>query len=175
MVEIKYKQMRKIIVTFTLVLSAFLANAQEISKNAIGIRFGSNNGFGGEVSYQRKMSSNNRLEINLGIRGDENYSSFKAAGLYQWVFSLPELDKNINWYVGAGGGLGSWNIKEKKIKGVNIGGKSSIFLFGAGVVGIEYNFNIPLHISLDFRPEMGFGDTYKGFHSDIGLGVRYKF
>ena len=32
---------------------AFSAQAQDISKNALGLRLGDNDGFGGELSYQR--------------------------------------------------------------------------------------------------------------------------
>lgn len=141
-----------------LTISALTANAQDIAENAIGIRFGGNNGFGAEVSYQRALGDNNRLEIDLGIRNDSGFSSFKATGLYQWVW---ELENQFNWYAGAGGGL------------VSASGNSAIF--GAGVVGIEYNFDIPLVISLDYRPEIGFSGFYDGFQSDFGLGLRYQF
>ena len=52
------------------------------------------------------------------------------------------------------------------------------FLIAAGDIGIEYNFDIPLLISLDFRPEIGFGDDIYNNNDldfDIALGVRYKF
>lgn len=162
--------MKRIVLTLIISAMAFTASAQTISNNALGIRFGGNNGFGGEISYQRKLSNSNRLEIDLGIRGNSTYSSFKATGLYQWVFALSDLHKNVNWYVGAGGGLGSWKVKNNIANNT-----SSTFLFGAGVVGIEYKFDIPLLISLDFRPEIGFNDVYSGFNADFGLGVRYLF
>lgn len=136
-------------------ISILSANAQDVSKNAIGIRFGDNSGFGGEISYQRKLSNVNRLEIDLGFRKG---SAFKATGLYQWVY---KLDNQFNWFAGAGGGL------------ISASGNSAIF--AAGTVGIEYNFDIPLMISLDFRPEIGFSDYYDGFNSDFGLGIRYQF
>lgn len=138
-----------------IVAGAFSANAQEVSKNAIGIRFGENNGFGGEISYQRKLKDNNRLEIDLGFRKGD---AFKLTGLYQWVW---QLENNFNWYAGAGAGVASAT------------GNSAVF--GAGVVGVEYNFDIPLMISLDFRPEIGFSDFYDGFQSDFGLSLRYQF
>lgn len=157
--------MKKIFLTICLSFIAFSTiNAQEISENAIGIRFGDNNGVGAEISYQRKLTDVNRLEVDLGIRGNSSYSAFKATGLYEWVWSL---DGNFNWYAGAGGGLGSWNVKSTDT--------SDTFIFGAGVVGVEYNFDIPLMISLDFRPEIGFSDLYDGFNSDFGLSVRYQF
>lgn len=145
-------------------MSVLTTNAQRIADNAIGIRFGNNSGFGAEISYQKRLKNANRLEIDLGLRGNNNYSGFKATGLYQWVW---KLENQFNWYAGFGGGLGTW-----KNKNFN---NSETYLFGAGVVGIEYNFDIPLIISLDFRPEIGFSSVYNGFQSDFGLGLRYQF
>ncbi|CAM1372917.1 conserved exported hypothetical protein [Tenacibaculum litopenaei] len=156
--------MKKLLACLAFLAIAFSASAQQIADNAIGIRFGGNNGFGAELSYQRKMSPVNRLEIDLGIRGKSDYSAFKATGLYQWVWPLQE---GFQWFAGAGGGLGNWKNK--------ITDNSNTFLFAAGVVGIEYSFDFPLMISLDFRPEFGFSDAYDGFNSDFGLGVRYQF
>ncbi|MDB0601649.1 hypothetical protein [Tenacibaculum maritimum] len=149
------------------VMIAFIAtvNGQAISENAIGLRLGSNNGFGAEISYQRKLSDVSRLEVDLGLRGDNSYSAFKASGLYQWVW---QLEDKFNWYAGAGGGIGSWKVKSTD--------DSEAFVFAAGIIGIEYHFDIPLLISLDFRPEIGFNSNiYSGLNSDFGLGVRYQF
>ena len=157
--------MKKLLLSVVFVaLCLFSLSAQEISKNTAGIRFGENNGFGGELSYQRLLSDNNRLEIDLGIRGNDSYSAYKVTGLYQWVWPLEGL---FNWYAGAGGGLGNW-----KTKATN---NSDSFIFGAGVIGIEYNFDFPLLISLDFRPEFGFNDPYTGLEVDFGLAIRYQF
>ncbi|GFD75293.1 MULTISPECIES: hypothetical protein [Tenacibaculum] len=147
-----------------LTISFFTANAQEISNNAIGLRLGDNDGFGAEITYQRRLSDANRLEIDLGLRNGSNYDGFKATGLYQWVW---QLENRFNWYAGAGGGLGHWNVKNVDA--------SETYIFAAGVVGIEYNFDIPLMLSLDYRPEIGFGDYYDGFNSDFGLSIRYQF
>ena len=56
--------------------------------------------------------------------------------------------------------------------------KGGLFAFAAGDVGIEYNFDFPLLISLDFRPEIGFvgyRDFSDNFDFDIALGIRYQF
>lgn len=46
--------MKKLLLSaFMLVGLAFSAQAQEISKNALGLRLGDNSGFGGEISYQK--------------------------------------------------------------------------------------------------------------------------
>ncbi|MDP2542047.1 hypothetical protein CSC81_08110 [Tenacibaculum discolor] len=147
-----------------LTLSFFTANAQEISDNAIGLRLGDNDGFGAEISYQRRLSDNNRLELDLGLRNGSGYDGFKATALYQWVW---QLENRFNWFAGAGGGLGHWNAKNLDV--------SETYVFVSGVIGIEYSFDIPLMISLDYRPDIGFGDYYKDFNSDFGLGIRYQF
>jgi hypothetical protein len=49
-------------------------------------------------------------------------------------------------------------------------------LFCCRDIGIEYNFDIPLLISLDFRPEFGGNGYYKNnYGSDIALGLKYQF
>jgi len=157
--------MKKSMVSFVIIcMTTFALSAQEISKNSIGIRLGDNSGLGAEISYQHKLKEVNRLEVNLGTRSDSNLSSFKLTGLYQWVW---DLDNNFNWYAGVGGGIGSWKNK--------VLNSSEAVLFGAGNIGIEYNFEIPLLISVDYRPEFGFSDIYDGLNSDFALSVRYQF
>ncbi|MBN9284986.1 MULTISPECIES: hypothetical protein [Flavobacterium] len=156
---------------FMLIGLAFGAQAQEISKNALGLRLGDNDGFGGEVSYQRGLSKNNRLEVDLGWRNSKHTDAFKLSGLYQWVWNI---DGGFNWYAGVGAGVGSWSYENDYHVDVK---DSGTFVFAAGDIGIEYVFDIPLQLSLDFRPELYFNDDYRGdnFGPDIALGIRYRF
>ena len=143
----------------------FSLNAQNFSQNAIGLRIGDNNGFGTEISYQRALSDINRLEIDLGWRSGENFDGFQLTGLYQWVW---QLDGQFNWFAGAGAGGGVAN-------NIGDGDDSDTFLFAAGVVGIEYQFNIPLQVAVDTRPVIGFSDFNDDLSFDIALSVRYNF
>jgi hypothetical protein len=147
--------MKKIVLIIACLFTFILTSkAQEISDNAIGLRLSGGEDFGAEISYQKALLENNRLEIGLGL--GENFGRFKAVGLYQWVWNLEE---NFNWYAGFGGGLSTTN-------------KTSIF--GAGNVGVEYNFDVPILLSLDFRPEIRIvGDA--GLRSVVALSVRYQF
>ena len=164
--------MKKLIFAMILTLGlVWNGQAQKISENALGLRLGDNDGFGAEVSYQRALGSSNRLEVDLGWRNSKHVDAIKLAGLYQWVWNI---DQGFNWYAGVGGGLGSWrydyrdNGKDYKDNGT--------FAFLAGDIGIEYNFDIPLLISLDFRPEFGGNGYYENnYGSDIGLSLRYQF
>jgi hypothetical protein len=146
-----------------------LVNAQDIAKNALGLRLGDSDGFGAEVSYQRGLGDNNRLEVDLGWRDGKNYDGFKLTGLYQWVWNI---DGGFNWYAGAGAGLGSYSFDNGVVD------DSDTFVFAAGDIGIEYIFDIPLMLSLDFRPEIGFGNSdfdNNDLDFDIALGIRYRF
>jgi hypothetical protein len=144
---------------------SFSLNAQSLSPNALGLRLGDSDGFGAEVSYQRALAENTRLEFGLGWRDGNDYSAIRLVGLHQWVWVL---DGSFNWYAGVGGGFASYDIDN-----VDIDDETSLFI--AGNVGIEYDFDIPLLISLDFRPEFGFGDFNDDADFDIALGLRYQF
>ncbi len=124
-------------------------------------------GYGLEFSYQHSMGESNMLSLDLGIPA---YSGVGVVGTYDWIFPIKAWKEagSWNWYVGAGAGLNIIN---------------SYFGFGvAGRIGVEYNFgNIPLQLSVDYRPVVGpyFGDGGVGFNSygayAGGIGVRYRF
>jgi hypothetical protein len=166
--------MKKVILSAFMILGlVFSAQSQDISKNALGLRLGDNDGFGGEISYQRGLSKNNRLELDLGFRNSNNVDAFKLAGLYQWVWNI---DGGFNWYAGVGGGLGSWSY-DYRANG-NLYKDNGTLLFVAGDLGIEYNFDVPIQLALDIRPEIYFNsDNYRddNFGPDLALSIRYRF
>lgn len=143
--------------------------SQNISKNAIGLRLGDNDGFGGEISYQRKLTLNNRLEFDLGWRNSNNVDAVKLVGLYQWIWNI---EGGFHWYAGVGGGVGSWRFD------TNLNSDNGTFALVTGDLGIEYDFDIPLQVSLDFRPEIYFNSNAfreNNFGPDLALGLRYRF
>lgn len=165
--------MKKVILSAIMLMGlAFATQAQDISKNALGLRLGDNNGFGGEISYQRALSDNNRLELDFGWRDSRDINAIKLAGLYQWVWNI---EGGFNWYAGVGGGLSIWD--NNYYNDGNNYDEKGVFVFAAGDIGIEYNFReVPIQLSLDARPEIGF-NSYNDddFGFDVGLGVRYRF
>ena len=152
-----------ILLTICLFGFTLTSQAQSIADHALGLRLGDSDGFGTEISYQHGLSENNRLELDLGWRSHDNADAFRLTGLYQWVWNI---ESGFNWYAGVGGGIGSVDVEN---------GDSDFFALVAGDVGIEYDFDFPLLISLDFRPEIGFNDYYDDLDFDIALGVRYQF
>lgn len=135
----------------------------QVNGKALGVRAS----YGGEFSYQHPFSQFNRIEGDLGIYYDHG---FNLAGVYQWVFDLSELATGFNWYVGLGPQIGSWDYHHngKDYDGLALG--------IAGQIGIEYNFDIPLQLSLDYRPGWYIlPNSYGGAWEGVALGIRYKF
>ena len=170
--------MKKVLLSALMLIAlSFAAQAQTFSKNALGLRLGDNNGFGGEISYQRGLSKSNRLELDLGWRNSNNYDAIKVTGIYQWVWNI---EGGFNWYAGVGGGLSIWDFNygndyDKNF--YNNDNDNGLYVFAAGDIGIEYDFEeAPIQISLDLRPEIGFNNfNDNDANFDIGLGVRYRF
>lgn len=124
-------------------------------KNALGLRFTG----GTEISYQRELSSYNRLEFDLGWTW--NTSAF--SGFYEWDY---HITNGLKWYVGPGASLGIYSKNGRNGAAVGLG----------GIIGMEYNFDIPLQVSLDWRPVINFGTYDNQFGStNVGLSVRYRF
>lgn len=90
------------------------------------------------------------------------------AAMHQWTFELPINTEGIwQWYAGAGGGIGSWD-RDKYDKGFSLGALVQ--------VGVEYTFsNIPLLLSLDYRPGFYFLPEGRFDFRGIAVGVRYCF
>jgi hypothetical protein len=172
---------RLIVMALIFSSGAVSVNAQEIRENAIGLRLGENDGFGGEVTYQRALKESNRLEFDLGWRDSGRFDAVKAIGLYQWVWNIQD---NFNWYAGPGVGIGAWRFDDNGYNYHNGDHYSTNGSFAVltGDIGIEYLFDIPLQLSLDFRPEFYLGDkrgdfdgNYNNFGPDLALGVRFTF
>ena len=151
------------------VMTFFTGTAQDISDNALGLRAGGGDGFGTEISYQRALGGNNRLELDLGIRSGDNFDGFQLTGIYQWLWNI---EGGFNWYAGPGAGITSVDYDTRRDNGDD----SETALLLAGQIGIEYNFDFPLQLSIDTRPALYFGDNRDDFELfDLALGIRYRF
>ncbi len=153
-----------------------ISYSQDIADNTIGLRLGDSDGFGAEISYQRSIGRYNRAELNLGFRDHRAYDAVKFSVVYQWIH---HIDGGFNWYYGFGGGAGSVDFDPVPSNlGPAVVPDGGLFVFGAGNAGIEYNFDFPLLVSFDIRPEigiLGYDSFNDRFDFDIALGVRYQF
>lgn len=130
--------------------------AQVNEKNAIGIKTALINTYGTEISWQHKLEEDRRFEVGFNY----NEGDFKLTGLHEWVW---ELGGNFNWFLGAG---------------VQVDKRASTqyLISAAGNAGIEYNFKIPMQISLDVQPNVEVFGTFLYFNDvPFAVALRYKF
>ena len=142
--------MKKFIMVIAAVLC--LSSAAFAQSRALGVRAT----YGAELSYQHSIGSN-FVEADLGWFKN----GFYLTGVYDFVFAS---EGNFNFYAGPGAAVGFYNDSETS--GINLG--------IAGQLGLEYNFNIPLQLSLAWSPVFTF--IHGGFGWEgIALGIRYRF
>ena len=164
--------MKKLLIAIGVMVGAVAANAQETSR-AIGLRLGDNDGLGYEISYQQPFKEQ-RIQIDLGLRNDDNVDAYKLSAGYQWVKDLTALGDGFSWFYGAGAGLGHWS-SEVTVPVLGTIENDETYALVSGTIGLEYNFEFPLQLTLDARPELGFGDFNDDLDFDIALGARYRF
>lgn len=149
--------MKKLIFIVLLFVSLLNTNAQ-IENSAIGLRLG----YSAEISYIHPLSDVNRLEADLGVINIDGYSGFFVTGIYQWTWDLSQyITDGFGWYAGAGAGIGGFD----KSFGIAISGQ----------IGLEYNFNFPLQLTLDYRPGISIIPKVLPIYTGFALSARYRF
>ena len=165
--------MKKRIVAILIGISVSVSASAQVNPHAIGLRGGYGNyGGGGEVTYQHGFGSSNRLELDLGWRGNNGINGFRhtaLSGIYHWVWNL---DGGLNWYIGPGAQLGFYDSK------FNNSNDDGMTLDIGGQIGLEFDFNelgAPILLSLDSRPMWGFIGGTSGFGYGAAFSLRYTF
>ena len=124
-------------------------------KNAIGVRLGSSvPAIKSGITYKHFIG-NNAIEGILSF-GD----GVGICGLYE--IHKPLSTENLQWLVGFGGYVGINNSTS------NVG--------AAGIIGLDYKFaQIPLNLTLDWKPELNIVSNVGFDASGIGFSARFTF
>lgn len=190
---------RFIIAIAILTLAAMTASAQPKSA---GLRLG---GTGLDATYQHYMGKDRFAEANLGLDFGYNANGnvgVKATAIYNFVWARPAWTDQGSWVLYAGPGISLGFVDDQvpyEIAGAINGYYDNGFMLAlTGQVGLEYNFEIPLCLSIDIRPYFGMHindgrfrvpntDTVVRYESKIGfydngllgftptISVRYRF
>ena len=169
--------MKKILVCAMLAVASIgFMNAQQV-QNAIGVKQGIT---GADFSFQYALSDVNRLEANIGFGFHSNTllvtsSSVWITGIYQWVWDFSQLAPGFQWYVGVGAlcGIRTTNSTFFDTR------TSGVYLAAIGNIGIEYNFEFPLQLAIDWTPGIGI-TTYRDgglflAAQRVGFAARWRF
>jgi len=166
--------MRKIVFLFAFVSVLAGALYARDDGKALGLRLGYD---AQEISYQQSLGMTNRLEVTLGVNTFDHNQAGKLCrgaglnGIYQRVYDLSSVMSGLNVY----GGVGVAAVLHGEIP--VIGGQPGIGILGQ--IGIGYNFNYPLQLSLDYRPGAywlpGAGNIYRFSWNAPCLAIRYRF
>lgn len=149
--------MKKIILTL-FAIAALAGSSLAQTRDAFGVRLGYGSFFNGELSYQKCVGGINRVETDLGIDLDGEHIGATLSAIYQWHWNL---SGGLGFYVGPGAQADIFN---------------SHFGIGAGgQIGLDYQFNAPVQLSLDVRPMWNFIGHVTGFNYGAALGIRYAF
>lgn len=144
----KIKLMKK------LILAIFIMSSVSMGAQELGIRFG-------QVSGKNNVALDGVFQTGSG-RIHANVSFGDGVGLDAlWdLIYKPLGEDNLNWYVGVG-------------PSAYFGDK---FLLGAsGEIGLEYTFDAPISIGLDYRPTFWILEDTEFEWGGFGLNIRYRF
>ena len=133
-------------------------SAQSNYKTAVGVKF-----YPGALSIKHFVSDKNALE-GLAYFFDRG---LRVTGLYE-IHNNIEGAAGLQWYVGPGAHLSSYNAKNAGGVGLGID----------GVLGLDYKIqSAPINLSLDWQPSFEFGSNYRnGFSGNWGgFAIRYTF
>lgn len=159
--------MKRLLITL-LALSA-LSSAVHAQDNFAGIRLGYGYGLTTELSAQRYMGDITRVEVDLGLRYRDPY--FKKEELSYHPTGLI-LGGSFQWHWFLLGGFGAYAGPAIQL---SLPGWSHFGLGFGGQLGLDYQFDVPFQVFIDWRPlYIPFG-LYKGFDPNVALGVRYNF
>ena len=134
-------------------------------ENAIGLRGGSANG----LTFKHFIGQTDALEFIVGSR----WSGFQVTGLYERHKAISGNDQ-FKFYYGAGAHIGAWN-NNKRHPWFDDDDKNENVVVGLdGILGIEYAFKeVPICLSLDWKPEFNFFGYSGVWVGDGGLSIRY--
>jgi len=87
-------------------------------------------------------------------------------------FNKPLSTPGLQWFYGAGGYLGfGKEYDENKARNIN-----TTFFGAQGIVGIDYKFaNIPINLSIDWKPELNLVSDINFEPAAIGFSARFTF
>lgn len=155
--------MKKVIIFFLFTASLYSVNlnAQDY-KTALGVRLSSSGpAVNNSVSLKHFISEQTAIEALL------TFSDKAALGALFEIHKPIQSTEGLVWFYGAGAYLGLNTDKNNTDRAL---------MGGMGIIGLDYKFpNIPLNLSLDWKPELNIIDNINFEPAAIGFTMRFTF
>ena len=170
--------MKKLLLAFsfiTVIATTTPVRAQEVNnasaigtdyKTALGIRLSNN-----APIVSNAITLKHFVKDNTAVEGYFSFSDPLSLGAMLELYK-PLSTPGLRWYYGGGAYLGFGKTYDvNKARDVNT------TYFGAqGVVGLDYKFeNVPINLSLDWKPELNLVSNINFEPAAIGLSARFTF
>lgn len=160
--------MKKILLAFLFPAALFLTHSLSAQqyKTGLGVRLSSSPAMvNNSISLKHFLSETSAIEALFSF-GDP----LSLGALYE--IHKPFSTTGIQWFYGAGGYIGFVKeydpVKNEHETDVNFGAQ--------GVLGLDYKFvNLPLNLSLDWKPELNIVSDINFEPAAIGLTARFTF
>lgn len=153
--------MKKVLLTIVAVLLVSLSVKAQPYNWAVGLRGGPS---WGDITVKHFTGASTAIEVDGSI--SFHGWGWELGALYEWHNNLAG---GLNLYYGPGAHIGTFND----------GSAQALALGIMGTIGLEYKFNIPIALSLDWRPHMtyqfGSAPGLGWGWADVGLGVKFCF
>jgi hypothetical protein len=156
------------IVLLVLCMAAGVQAQRAPYKFGIGARAGFYLGLTGKYNFDRQSS--------IEVIGETRRKGVLLTGLYEYHITLEGVDDALRLYLGAGAHAAY--LSSSYINTVPGGAtRREGLAFGLdAIVGLEYTFpNIPINISIDYKPAFHIWDRLRVSSDNFGLAVRYVF
>jgi hypothetical protein len=158
--------MKKIILSTVVVTFFSVAMQAQDYNTALGVRLSSSNAY-----QNNSISVKHFISENTAIEGLFTFGDPLALGAMV-QFHKPLSTQGLRWFYGVGGYLAFPKIYNPSTLKTN----TETNLGAQGVVGLDYKFNnIPLNLSLDWKPELNIVTDINFEPAAIGLTARFTF
>ncbi|MBM3416810.1 MAG: hypothetical protein FJY20_10300 [Bacteroidetes bacterium] len=160
--------MKKVLVIVLLAAATGFINTAQAQgyKTALGVRLSSSNAMqNNSVSFKQFITDKTAIEA-LFTFGDP----LALGALVE--FHKPLNAAGLTYYYGAGGYIGF----EKKLNTTTLKETTDPNFGAQGIIGLDYKFsNIPLNISLDWKPELNLVNDINFEPAAVGFTARFTF
>lgn len=158
--------MKKLIFISLLIMAVAFTASSQTYKTGIGVRLSSS-----PAMVNNSISLKHFLNERSAIEALFSFGDPLAIGALYEVHK-PFSTEGLQWFYGGGGYLGfvkTWNPnKQRNETDANFGAQ--------GVLGLDYKFaNIPLNLSLDWKPELNLVSDINFEPAAVGFTVRFTF